>query len=64
MHRAHLVTVYRAQVLGEAHEHLRSGQLYVSKFLSDRMDVMLGADADDQSQTSDQPWVAGNNGIN
>ncbi len=27
----------------------------VSKFLCECMDVMLGADSDDQSQTSDQP---------
>ena len=29
--------------------------VYVSKFICERMDVMLGADADDQSQASDQP---------
>ena len=27
----------------------------VSKFICECMDVMLGADSDDQSQTSDQP---------
>ena len=29
--------------------------LSVSKFLCECMDVMLGADSDDQNQTSDQP---------
>ena len=31
----------------------------VTKFVSECLDVMLGADSDDQSQTSDQPEVAG-----
>ena len=31
----------------------------ISDFFCDCLDVMLGADFDDQSQTSDQPWVAG-----
>jgi hypothetical protein len=31
----------------------------VTKFLLECLDVMLGADSDDQSQTSDQPEVAG-----
>ncbi len=34
-------------------------QKQVPKFLSGCMGVMLGADPDDQSQTSDQLWVAG-----
>ena len=41
-------------------DHLHLVLLYcVSKFLCECMDVVLGADSDDQSQTSDQPWVAG-----
>ena len=31
----------------------------VSKFACECMDVMLGADSHDQSQTSDQPQLAG-----
>ena len=31
----------------------------VTKFVSECLNVMLGADSDDQSQTSDQPEVAG-----
>ena len=31
----------------------------VSKVLCECLDVVLGADSDDQSQTSEQPWVAG-----
>ena len=33
--------------------------MIVSKNMFECLDMMLGADIDDQSKTSDQPWVAG-----
>ena len=43
----------------EAPTYRQDDLVNVSKFLCECLAAMLGADSDDRSQTSDQPWVAG-----
>ncbi len=36
----------------------QDGLVSVANFVSEGLDIMLGADSDDKSQTSNQPYVA------